>query len=125
MTEEIGFILTNKQSDTCSSLREHHLLSVPTLSNRCQHSLALVVLLAWCLLNRDYRTRRRSVALGFWSLCDFGGLGRFRRWQLFFYPPMFLFLYLFLLFLVLLLLLLLGFDDGALGECSELLVYGF
>lgn len=38
---------------------------------------------------------------------------------------MLLFFYLFLLFLVFLLFLLLGFDDGALRECSELLVYGF
>lgn len=104
----------------------NHMLSIPTLSSRCQHSLALVVFLAWCLLNRHYRTARcSSVGLGFGSLGDLGGLGRFNRRQLFLYPSMLLFLYLFLLFLVLLLFLFLGFDDGALGECSELLVDGF
>lgn len=82
---------------------------------RCQYSLALVVFLAWSLLNRHYRARRCSVALGFRSLGDLGGLGWFNRQQLFFYPPVLLLFYLFLLLLVLLLLLLLGFDDGALG----------
>lgn len=101
------------------------MLSIPTLSNRCQYSLALVVFLAWCLLNRHYRAGRSPVALGFWSLGDLGGLGGFNRRQLFLYFPMLLFFYLFLLFLVFLLFLFLGFDNGALGECSELLVYGF
>lgn len=98
---------------------------IPTLTNRFQHSLALVVFLAWCFLNRHYRRRRCSVGLGLWSLGDFRGLGRFNRRQLFLYLPMLLFFYLFLLFLVFLLFLLLGFDDGALRECSELLVYSF
>lgn len=38
---------------------------------------------------------------------------------------MLLFFYLFLLFLVFFLFLFLGLDDGTLGECSELLMYGF
>ncbi len=101
------------------------ILSVSILSSRCQYLPALVVFLAWCLLYRHYRTRGCSVVLGFWSLGDFGGFSRFNGRQLFLYPPMLLFFYLFLLFLVLLLFLLLRFDDGALGECSELFVYSF
>lgn len=82
---------------------------------RGQYLLALIVFLAWCLLNWHYRASRCSVALGFWSLCDLRCLGRFNRQQLLFYPPVFLFVYLFLLFLVFLLLLLLWFYNGALG----------
>ena len=115
------------EASSCSSKNSsHHILSMPTLSNRCHYSLALVIFLARCLLYRHYGARWRcSVGLGFWSLGDLGGLGRFDRRELLLYPPMLLFLYLFLLLFVLLLFLLLGFDNGALGERSELLVYGF
>lgn len=101
------------------------MLLIPTLTIRCQHSLALVVFLARCLFNGHYRTPRCTVALGFRGLGNLGGLGGFNGRQLFFYPTVLLFFYLFLFLLVLLFLLLLGFDNGALGQCGELLVYSF
>ena len=103
----------------------HDPRSVPTLSSRCQHSLALVVFLARRLLNGHDGTGHCFVALGFWSLGDFGGFRRFDWGQLFLDPPMFLFFHLFLLLLVFFLFLLLRFDYGALRESSELLVNGF
>lgn len=86
----------------------HHIFSLPSLTIRGQYSLALIVFLACSFLNRHYRAPWTAIALGFWSLCDLGGL------LLVFNSPVFLFFYLFLLLPVLLLFLFLGFHNGAL-----------
>lgn len=103
----------SEASPTCSKTQNApH--TIPTLPSRWQYSLALVVFLAWRLLDRHYRSGLPSVALGFGSLGDLGGFGRSDRGHLFLDLTMLLFFYFFLLFLVLLLFLFLGFDDGAL-----------
>lgn len=98
--------------------------STHKLSSRWQHSLALVVFLARCLLHRHHGAGH-TLALRFWSFGHFRGLGRPDRCHILLYPPVLLFLNLFLLLFVLLVFLLLGFGDGALGECSELLMNSF
>lgn len=98
--------------------------STHKLSSRWQHSLALVVFLARCLLHRHHRAGH-TLALRFWSFGHFRGLGRPDRCHILLYPPVLLFLNLFLLLFVLLVFLLLGFGDGALWECGELLMNSF
>lgn len=98
--------------------------STHKLSSRWQHSLALVVFLARCLLHRHHGAGH-TLALRFWSFGHFRGLGRPDRCHILLYPPVLLFLNLFLLLFVLLVFLLLGFGDGALGECGELLMNSF